>query len=164
MTLRRNPRAGIKRNKYKALVMDHRIDRVKELLIKGYSQEQISKTLRISQPTVSRDLEYIHDGLRKRIDVKTIEDIISHYYMAFLELDQLTKYLWRIVINTKTKDYDKLRALKQLEECSSQRLMLIDRAVNDAVLPYISKQLEYLNKKDLALKSRVKDLEDRANR
>lgn len=144
--------------------MDYRGDRVKELMLKGYSQYEISQTLRISQPTVSRDLEDIHDGLKKKIDVKTIEDIISHYYMAFLELDQLTKNLWRIVINTRTKDYDKLRAIKQLQECSTQRLLLLDRAVNDAVLPYITTRLEYLNKKDLVLKSREKDLENYAKK
>jgi hypothetical protein len=159
LILRKNPRSGIKRNKYKALIMDYRRDRVKELLMKGFSPEEISKTLRISQPTISRDLEYIQDGLRKKIDAKTIEDIISHYYMALLELDQLTGHLWRIVINTKTKDYDKLRALKQLLECSSQRLLLVDRAVNDAVIPYIHKQLKYLNEKELALKARERDLE-----
>ena len=31
--------------------MDDRRDRIKEFLIKGYSQEEISKALRISQPT-----------------------------------------------------------------------------------------------------------------
>ena len=60
--------------------------------MKGLSQEEISKTLRISQPTISRDLEYIQDGLRKKIDAKTIEDIISHYYMALLELDRIAMY------------------------------------------------------------------------
>lgn len=39
-------------------------------------------------------------------------------------------------MNSKRKDCDKLRALKQLEECSTQRLLLIDRAVNDAVSAY----------------------------
>lgn len=139
--------------------MDYRRDRIKQLLVKGYSQEEISKALRISQPTVSRDLEYINDGLRKKIDIKTVEDVISHYYMTLLQLDELTGCLWRIIMNSKTKDYDKLRAMKQLEECSTQRLLLVDRAVNDAVLPYISNQLEYLNKKELYLKTRERDPE-----
>lgn len=138
--------------------MDYRRDRVKELLLKGNSHEEISKALRISQPTVSRDIEYIHEGLRKKVDVKTIEDIIGHYYMTLLQLDQLTGSLWRIVMNSRTKDYNKLRALKQLEECSTQRLLLVDRAVNDAVLPYINEQLEYLKKRELDLKIRERDL------
>lgn len=144
--------------------MDYRRDKVKELLLKGYPQDEISKVLRISQPTVSRDIEYIHEGLRKRVDVKTIEDIISHYYMALLELDQLAGHLWRIVLNSKTKDYDKLRAMKQLGECSTQRLLLVDRAVHDAVLPFISKRLEDLNEKDRSLKSRERDLESCAKK
>ncbi|MGH9984914.1 MAG: hypothetical protein ACRD8W_13265, partial [Nitrososphaeraceae archaeon] len=80
--------------------MDYRRDRVKELLLKGISQDEISKALRISQPTVSRDIEFIHEGLRKKVDVKTIEDIIGHYYMTLLQLDQLTGSLWRIVMNS----------------------------------------------------------------
>ncbi|MGH9976194.1 MAG: hypothetical protein ACRD8Z_10230, partial [Nitrososphaeraceae archaeon] len=89
-----------------------------------------------------------------------IEDIISHYYMALLQLEQLSGSLWRIVINSKTKDYDRLRALKQIEECSSHRLLLLDRAVHDAVLPYIHEKLEYLNKKELNLKTQEKELKN----
>ena len=49
---------------------------------------------------------------------------------------------------------------KQLLECSSQRLLLVDRAVNDAVLPYISEKLECMSKKDSALKTRERELEN----
>jgi predicted transcriptional regulator len=109
-------RSGIKRNKYKALIVDSRRDRVKELFVKGYSREEISNTIRISQPTVSRDLQYINDRSRKKIDARSIDDTASHYYMTLLGLDQLTKNLWKIIDNPKTKVYEKLKAIKQLEE------------------------------------------------
>jgi predicted transcriptional regulator len=164
LPLKRNPRVGIKRNKYKALIVDSRRDRVKELLVKGYSQEEISNTLRISQPTVSRDLQYINDGSRKKIDMRDVEDIVSHYSMIFLHLDQLTRSLWKIVNHPRTKDYAKLKAIKLLEECSLQRLLLADRAVHDAVIPYITKRIKEVNERDRTLKSRERDLENYAKK
>jgi predicted transcriptional regulator len=142
--------------------VDSRRDRVKELLVKGYSQAEISNTIRISQPTVSRDLQYINDQSRKKIDMRYIEDIVSHYSMTFLHLDLLTRNLWKIVNHPKTKDYAKLKALEQLQECSLQRLLLADRAVHDAVIPYMTKRFEELNERDRALKSRERSLENYA--
>ena len=39
--------------------IDWRRNKVRELLIRGYSQYEISNTLHLSQPTISRDIDFI---------------------------------------------------------------------------------------------------------
>jgi predicted transcriptional regulator len=54
----KNPRADITDKKYRKQI-DWRRNKVQELLIRGYSQYEISNTLHISQPTISRDIDFI---------------------------------------------------------------------------------------------------------
>jgi DNA-binding NarL/FixJ family response regulator len=54
----KNPRAEITYKKYRKQT-DWRRNKVRELLIRGYSQYEISNTLHLSQPTVSRDIGFI---------------------------------------------------------------------------------------------------------
>ncbi len=54
----KNPRAEITHKKYRKQI-DWRRNKVRELLIRGYSQYEISNTLHISQPTISRDINFV---------------------------------------------------------------------------------------------------------
>jgi DNA-binding NarL/FixJ family response regulator len=51
-------RTEITHKKYQKQI-DWRRNKVRELLIRGYSQYEISNTLHISQPTISRDIDFI---------------------------------------------------------------------------------------------------------
>jgi predicted transcriptional regulator len=51
-------RANVTANKYKKQIQ-WRQNKVRELLAKDYSQKEICSILRISQPTVSRDISFI---------------------------------------------------------------------------------------------------------
>jgi DNA-binding NarL/FixJ family response regulator len=57
-------RAGKTLNKYRNQMVWRR-NKVRELLTRGYSQYEIATTLRISQPTISRDIHYIQKELHK---------------------------------------------------------------------------------------------------
>ena len=59
---KRNVRSNLTANKYKKQVQWSQ-GKVRELLAKGYSQKEISNTLQISQPTVSRDISFIKMNL-----------------------------------------------------------------------------------------------------
>jgi DNA-binding NarL/FixJ family response regulator len=60
---KRNVRSNVTANKYKKQVQ-WRQSKVRELLTRGYSQKEISSTLQISQPTVSRDISFIKNEFR----------------------------------------------------------------------------------------------------
>ena len=64
-TTQKNPRAEITHKKYQKQI-DWRRNKVRELLIRGHNQFEISNTLRISQPTISRDIDYIQAEIQKR--------------------------------------------------------------------------------------------------
>jgi DNA-binding NarL/FixJ family response regulator len=59
-----NARAGITLRKYRNQ-MTWRRNKVRELLVRGYHQDEIANTLHISQPTISRDIHYIQMEMRK---------------------------------------------------------------------------------------------------
>ena len=63
---KRNARSNVTVNKYKKQIQ-WRQNKVRELLAKGYSQKEISSTLQISQPTVSRDISFIKNEFNKNI-------------------------------------------------------------------------------------------------
>jgi hypothetical protein len=54
----KNPRAEITHKKYQKQI-DWRRNKVREFLIRGYSQYEISNTLHMSPPTISRDIDFI---------------------------------------------------------------------------------------------------------
>jgi DNA-binding NarL/FixJ family response regulator len=55
-----SPRAHVTAIKYRKQ-MDWRRNKVRELLIRGYSQYAISSTLHISQSTISRDIDFVRN-------------------------------------------------------------------------------------------------------
>lgn len=61
----RNLRSGLTAKKYKKQI-EWRRDKIKELYIRNYSQEEISAKLRISQPTVCRDINNLKDIINRR--------------------------------------------------------------------------------------------------
>ena len=62
-----NARAGVSLRKYRNQMAWCR-NKVKELLARGYHQDEIANTLHISQPTISRDIHYIQKEIRKNTE------------------------------------------------------------------------------------------------
>ena len=73
-TAQRNPRAEITHKKYQKQI-DWRRNKVRELLIRGYSQYEISNTLHISQPTISRDIDFIRSQRREIHSFEIMEEL-----------------------------------------------------------------------------------------
>jgi DNA-binding NarL/FixJ family response regulator len=59
-----NPRANTTQKKYQKQI-EWRRNKVRELLIRGYSQYEISNILHMSQPTISRDVNSIYQDKKK---------------------------------------------------------------------------------------------------
>ena len=91
-----------------------RQNKVRELLTRGYSQKEISSTLQIRQPTVSRDIAFIKNRFNIEYNLKnTKTKFAEDYCISQMSFDEIKKNLWEIVDNKRTKDRDKIKALKQ---------------------------------------------------
>ena len=125
-TTQKNPRAQITYKKYRKQI-DWRRNKVRELLIRGYSQYEISSTLHISQPTISRDIDFIRsyaisDEKRKNLPYR-------YYYEQQNALDgvaELMKYLWSIIEHPKIEVKEKIHAMKLILQSQYMRLKLVD--------------------------------------
>jgi predicted transcriptional regulator len=100
------------------------LNKVKELLARGYQQHDIANTLQISQPTISRDIHYIQIEIRK-----SAENYDKHRFELYrnnlLGLDEMIKKLWTVADSPKTGSKEKLKAIVLIGEYYRERLQLI---------------------------------------
>lgn len=104
--------------------MAWRRNKVKELLARGYRQHDIASTLHISQPTISRDIHYIQQEMRK-----SAENHDKHRFEVhrnnLLGLDEMIKKLWTIADSPKTGSKEKIKAITLMDQLYRERLDLI---------------------------------------
>ena len=70
-----------------------RRNKVRELLARGYHQDEIASTLHISQPTISRDIHYIQREKRKNSE-NYGQHLFEVYRNNLQGLDEMIKKLW----------------------------------------------------------------------
>ena len=116
-------RAGKTLNKYRNQ-MAWRRNKVREMLTRGYSQYEIVNTLRISQPTISRDIHYIQKELHKSKE-NYGERLFEVYRNSVLGLDEVVKKLWTIIDSSKTDDKEKMKAINLIMQCYKERFDMI---------------------------------------
>jgi predicted transcriptional regulator len=96
-----SPRAHVTAKKYRKQI-DWRRNKVRELLIRGYSQYEMSNTLHLSQPTISRDIDFIRNPTNNAVKTK---DVIRLYYYELQNgldgIQELMKSLWIFIDNPK---------------------------------------------------------------
>ena len=118
-----NARACITLRKYRNQ-MTWRRNKVRELLVRGYHQDEIANTLHISQPTISRDIHYIQMEMRK-----SAENYDKHRFEVYrnnlMGLDEMVKKLWTIADSPKTNSKEKIKAIVLIGEYYRERLQLI---------------------------------------
>jgi predicted transcriptional regulator len=88
--------------------MEWRRNKVKEMLIRGYSQYEISSALHISQPTISRDLNYQE---KKRLQKKHADELFLELRNTIAGLSELIKKSWAIVDDVKTDHKESMKAM-----------------------------------------------------
>jgi predicted transcriptional regulator len=112
-TKQKNPRAEITYKKYRKQI-DWRRNKVRELLIREYSQYEISNTLHISQPTISRDIDFVRNQTSNAAK-KDLADRMCYEQQNGLDgLEELMKNLWLIIDNPKIQVKEKINAMKRL--------------------------------------------------
>jgi predicted transcriptional regulator len=139
-TTQKNPRAEITYKKYRKQI-DWRRNKVRELLIRGYSQYEISNTLHLSQPTISRDIGFIRKQNTSAEKRKNLP--YRYYYEQQNALDgvaELMKNLWLIIDNPKIKVKERMKAMNLIMHCYYMRSKLLkSEAFNKEFLDYTDK-------------------------
>ena len=98
---RDNPRSGNSEVQYNKQIQWRR-NKVRELLVKGYSEYNIASELKVSQSTVSRDIVYLR---QKHIQ----ERLPQEYENCMTGINQVLRLTWEIA-EKPTDDKTKLQA------------------------------------------------------
>jgi predicted transcriptional regulator len=137
-------RAGMTMTKYRNQ-MAWRRNKVRELLARGYAQYEISNTLHISQPTISRDIHYLEKE-RYKTERNYGQRLFSTYESNLLGYEELIKKLWSIIDSTKTDDKQRIKAITLINECYKQRLELLKSEPDLIGLKKHRKEMEIFNR------------------
>jgi predicted transcriptional regulator len=115
--------------------IEWRRSKVMELSSQGYSQVEISKTLQISEPTISRDIDYLRQQSKQKIRKYIDETLPEEYEKCLVGITSILKEAWNTSQNTETNKREKIQALSLAKECYSMKLDLLTNAtvVDDAI-------------------------------
>ena len=100
---------------------------MRELLIRGYSQYEISNTLHISQPTISRDIGFIR---KQNTSAEKRKNLAYRYYYeqqnALDGVGELMKNLRLIIDNPKIEVKERMKAMNLIMHCYYMRSKLLN--------------------------------------
>ena len=115
-------------------------NKVLELASKGNSQSDISKILRISQPTVNRDLSYLRRQAKKKMKEYINQKLPDEYEKCLVGLTSILKKAWNITSNAKNKR-EKIQTLSLAKDCYGMKLELLTHAtVTDDAIRFVSEK------------------------
>jgi len=86
--------------KSKEMEMYLRKQKVWDLTLQGFSQEQIAEKLGVSSKTISRDIKEIKKDSVRWMDNLTRGQIQMYHRSNFETIEKVTKELWQILENT----------------------------------------------------------------
>ena len=132
-----------------------RRNKVQELSVKGYSQTEISKMLQISDPTISRDIEYLRERANENIR-NHIQDKLPYEFTKYISgLEEIIKESWNVATqadkNRNTKD--KLQSLALIKDTYHTKMDLL---TNASLLQDSIKFVEQSKEKTKELRSLIK--------
>jgi transcriptional regulator with XRE-family HTH domain len=104
---------------------ENRLSRIISLYSKGLTQAEIAQELGVDQSTVSRDLQFIKQEAKKKIEKYLNEDILFEYLRYIAGSNEVTRELWGIVQNENITTKDKTNALSLLMQSYNKRLEML---------------------------------------
>jgi transcriptional regulator with XRE-family HTH domain len=104
---------------------ENRLSRIISLYSKGLTQSEIAQELNVDQSTVSRDLQFIKQEAKKKIEKYLNEDILFEYLRYIAGSNEVTRELWGIVQNEKIMTKDKMNVLSLLMQSYNRRLEML---------------------------------------
>jgi predicted transcriptional regulator len=121
-------RANITAKKYRKQI-DWRRNKVRELLIRGYSQYEISSTLHISQPTISRDINFIKNQTNSASKQDLAQRMCYEQQNGLDGVGELMKNLWLIIDNPKIEVKERMKDMKLIMQCYYMRSKLLNSSI-----------------------------------
>ena len=103
---------------------ENRLSRIISLYSKGLIQTEIASEIGIDQSTVSRELQFIKQEAKKKIEKYLNEDILFEYLRYMAGSNEVTRHLWELVQNEENAK-DKMNALSLLMQCYNKRLEIL---------------------------------------
>ncbi len=98
--------------------------KVAEYLAKGYSQADIARILQVSEPTISRDVEYLRQQAINGI-ADFIENLPHEWVKTRTAIDILVRKAWEILDKTTFDDVDQqLAVIKTIATLNQIRLSM----------------------------------------
>ena len=104
---------------------ENRLSKVISLNSKGLAQAEIAQELGVDQSTVSRDLQFIKQEAKKKIEKYLNEDILFEYIRYIAGSNEVTRKLWEIVQDENITTKDKTNALSLLMQSYNKRLEIL---------------------------------------
>ena len=136
--------------------MEWRTNKVRQLLLRGNTQSEISRTLHISQPTISRDIDYIHCKYITN-SKNTYRRLSEEYINISLGIDEMIKNSWKIVDDKRTNVKSRLKAMSVIKECYKYKteMLATEKTLNqmNKVYQQILMKEKDLTKRENALKA-----------
>src|SRR5215204_7043380 len=136
--------------------IEWRRNKVRQLLLRGNTQSEISRTLHISQPTISRDIDYIRSKYITN-SKNTYRRLSEEYINISMGIDEMIKNSWKIVDDNRTNVKSSLKAMSVIKECYKYKTEMLgtERKLNQMNTVYnqmLVKEKE-LTRRENALKA-----------
>lgn len=114
--------------------LEWRRKQVFELSSKGYNQTQIANILKISEATISRDLDLLRHQSKENIKKYVDELLPQEYEKCLIGLTSILKEAWTTAQQAEDKR-ERIQALSLAKECYSMKMDLLTNAtvVEDAI-------------------------------
>ena len=111
--------------------IEWRRNKVRHLLLRGNTQSEISRNLHISQPTISRDIDYIKSKYITN-SKNTYRRLSEEYINISLGIDEMIKNSWKIVDDNRTNVKSRLKAMSVIKECYKYKMEMLgtERTLN----------------------------------
>jgi predicted transcriptional regulator len=111
--------------------IEWRRNKVRQLLLRGNTQSDISRALHISQPTISRDIDYIKSKYITN-SKNTYRRLSDEYINISLGIDEMIKNSWKIVDDNRTNVKSRLKAMSVIKECYKYKMEMLgtERTLN----------------------------------
>jgi hypothetical protein len=160
--------------------IEWRRNKVHQLLVRGHNQYEIADILKISQPTISRDLDFLrkqaHQDLQTHIQLKLPEE----YRRCLSGMNEVLKLSWQIADNNKGRqngqdhndnssntmttgdDRTRLQALALINDCYKYIMDLTTNGVviTDAIKFVQTNKERLMSKEDNGKESRESDYDE----
>jgi hypothetical protein len=155
--------------------IEWRRNKVQELVVKGYNQYEIADTLKISQPTISRDLDFLKQQAQENLKTHIQNKLPEEYQRCLTGMNQVLKLSWLIANNNNAKqngqdlndnsntlttgdDRTRLQALSLINDCYKY---IMDLTTNGVVITDAIKFVQTNKEKLTANMSKEDDIESK---